>query len=90
MNNNKNIPSLSLIIPCHNLEDYITPLLDSLLIQRNDILSEREILFILDNCTDKTESIIKEKMTNSSYNCKYIVASQGCAGGARNVGLKEA
>lgn len=48
---------ISFIIPCHNLEEYIKPLLCSLRgLNLKNI--KYEIIFILDDCTDNTLNII--------------------------------
>lgn len=44
---------LSLIIPCHNLEDWIDPMLSSLKVQKFGDYKV-EIIFVLDDCTDHT------------------------------------
>ena len=75
-------PDLSIIIPVYNLEEYITPMLDSLKAQDVGDYSI-EIIFILNNCTDDTEGVIRR----SGIDCKIIeCTTQGC-GPARNAGL---
>lgn len=79
---------LSLIIPCYNLEDYISKCIDSILSQDLTGVS-CEVLFICDSCTDKTEAVICEKMKN----CEYIQwsitqVSHRSAGLTRNVGIE--
>lgn len=76
---------LSIIIPCYNLEKWIKPCIDSLNNQENKLNIKREIIFILDNCTDNTEEIILNNIKNWDY--KIIKATEGSPGGARNVGL---
>ena len=74
---------LSIIIPVYNLEHYIQPMLDSLKAQELGKY-KIEIIFVLNNCTDKTEEVI----CNSGLDC--IITScetQGC-GPARNKGFK--
>ena len=56
---------LNLIIPCHNLENYIQPCLDSICKQKNKRRIGRKVIFVCDNCTDNTEKIIRETMKNS-------------------------
>lgn len=75
-------PDLSVIIPVYNLEQYLDPMLESLKAQRlGDYLIE--ILFVLNNCTDKSEAVIRE----SGLDCQILSCeTQGC-GPARNVGL---
>lgn len=50
---------LSIIVPCHNLENYITPLLVSLQSQVYD-KEKVEIIFVCDSCSDNTKKIIQE------------------------------
>lgn len=74
--------SLSIIIPVYNLEDCITPMLDSLKAQDIGDYSV-EIIFVLNNCTDDTKGVIER----SGLECKLINCDiQGC-GPARNAGL---
>ena len=73
---------LSIIIPVYNLEEYITPMLDSLKSQDLGGYSV-EIIFVLNNCTDDTEGVIRR----SGLDCRIIECKiQGC-GSARNAGL---
>ena len=49
---------VSFIIPCHNLEPYIKPLLISIhMLNLENITTE--FIFVLDDCTDNTEQIIQ-------------------------------
>lgn len=79
--------SLSIIIPCHNLEKYITPCLESLISQESDSNYQREIIFVCDKCTDNTRKIIEDTMGKSQWSYKLIDSDKGSPGGARNVGL---
>lgn len=78
---------LSIIIPCHNLEHYIKPLLLSFqIIDYTDI--EVEFIFVLDACTDKTRGQIEQYMPLVDkpyyiYECDY----HSC-GLARNFGFE--
>lgn len=73
---------LSIIIPVYNLEEWITPMLDSLKAQDMGGY-DVEIIFVLNNCTDDTEGVIRR----SGLDCKLIECKiQGC-GPARNAGL---
>lgn len=74
---------LSVIIPVYNLERWITPMLNSLKdqVHGNHIV---EHIFVLNNCTDRSEEIIRE----SGLDCTILYCDvQGC-GEARNVGFK--
>lgn len=78
---------ISFIIPCHNLEEYIKPLLLSL--QALDLKDlTYEFIFILDDCTDATDMIIHYYMNEYSY--KIIKCNHHSCGLARNEGLKVA
>ena len=77
----------SIIVPCYNLEKYIKNLLLSFhMLNLNNI--NYEIIFVLDNCTDKTEEIIKNYMFDMNY--KIITCFVKSPGGARNVGYNVA
>lgn len=74
---------LSVIIPVYNLERFLTPMLDSL---KEQDLGEYNIenIFVLNNCTDASENVIRE----SGLNCTIInCTEQGC-GPARNAGFE--
>ena len=76
---------LSIIIPVYNLEKFITPMLICLKDQKLGDYKV-EILFINNNCTDRTEEVIR----NSGLDCKILYCEkQGC-GCARNVGIENA
>lgn len=81
---------LNLIIPCHNLENYIQPCLDSICKQKNKRRIGRKVIFVCDNCTDNTEKIIRETMKNSLWHYEIYNVNVGSAGEARNVGLEHA
>ena len=77
----------SIIVPCHNLENEIKNLLLSFhMLNLQDI--DYEIIFVLDNCTDKTQDVIYSYMQDMNY--KLIPCSVGAPGFARNVGLNAA
>lgn len=84
--NGSNI-DISIIIPCHNLENYIDKLLLSFYMLNLQNI-KIEFIFILDDCLDKTEEIIQQYMGDSNYyiyKCNY----HSC-GFARNIGLDHA
>ena len=76
---------LSVIIPVYNLEEYLQPMLDSLLGQ--DLGDYKaEIIFVLNNCTDASEYVIRD----SGLDCTILnCTTQGC-GPARNMGMDHA
>lgn len=74
---------ISIIIPVYNLENYITPMLDSLARQDYGDYTH-ELIIVLNNCTDNTEQVIKEH----GIQCTVInCTKQGC-GCARNSGFE--
>lgn len=75
-------PDITIIIPVYNLEQFITPMLDSL--KRQDFGDYKaEIIFVDNNCTDGTVDVIRK----SGLDCQIIpCATQGC-GPARNAAL---
>jgi glycosyltransferase involved in cell wall biosynthesis len=79
---------LSIIIPCHNLEGYIEKCIDSILAQ--DITGyECEIIFVCDNCIDKTSDIIANKMiTERNFQWTIWTCENNNPGQTRNVGLE--
>ena len=74
---------LSIIIPVYNLENFLRPMLTSLMGQ--ELGGYRvEIIFVLNNCTDGSERVIRE----SGIDCTIInCEEQGC-GPARNAGFE--
>lgn len=81
---------MSVIIPCHNLEKFITPLLVSLRLQ---LLStyKVELIFVCDGCVDKTEKIIDNFDFGNVYRKVQIIScNAGSCGVARNTGRKYA
>lgn len=79
---------LSIIIPCHNLEPFISKLLYSLSNQLIDGI-EVETIFVLDNCTDNTKEKIAEWSQSSGARLHpqiHEIHANAC-GIARNKGL---
>lgn len=77
------ICDISIIIPVYNLEEYLDSMLLSLLLQDYGEYTH-EIIFVLNNCTDKSEDVIRK----SGLDCTIInCETQGC-GPARNAGLE--
>ena len=78
---------LSIIIPCHNLEKHIAPLLSTLQNQELDN-KQVQIIFVCDNCSDRTEQIITDFLPNlSQFNCIILRGNCGSCGYARNAGM---
>ncbi len=80
----KRNPDISIIVPVYNLEKFLDPLINSLKAQN---LGEyiAEYIFVLNNCTDQSEKVIKKSKLGRILTCER----QGC-GLARNVGFEEA
>lgn len=76
---------LSIIIPCHDVEDYICSLLDSFLLLNTNGLNV-EFLFVLDDCTDNTQLKIEQRMQNLPY--RIVECNVHSCGLARNVGME--
>ena len=78
---------ISIIIPCRNLENYITPLLSSFQLLNLDSI-QAEFIFVLDDCVDKTKDIIEAKMQGLNF-----IIIEDCVhscGLARNRGIEQA
>ena len=74
---------LSVIVPVYNLERWIPPMLNSLVDQMlgNHIV---EYIFVLNNCTDRSEDKIRE----SGLDCQILYCEEQGCGAARNVGFE--
>lgn len=81
---------LSVIIPCHNLEDWVAGVLESLCSQTNELGARREAIFLCDACTDRTHEIIEQTMATSNWEYYIFDTNYKCPGGARNEGLEVA
>jgi glycosyltransferase involved in cell wall biosynthesis len=77
-------PSISVIIPAHNEENYIKRTLHSL---KNQTFQNFEIIVVTNGCTDKTEEIVKKRVGN---NVKYFSMTQANVSRARNYGADKA
>lgn len=82
----KKLHTISLIIPCYNVEQYISQCLESILAQSHPHL---EIICINDGSTDRTLELLQKY---AAQNPKVILLSQQNQGiaAARNVGLAKA
>lgn len=78
---------LSLVIPVHNLEKYIEPLLISLKYQEYDH-NEIEPIFICDSCSDLTHQMIEVYLKKSYKNLVIIDREYKSSGLSRNDGLE--
>ena len=80
---------LSIIIPVHNLEKFLAPLLNSLQAQEFAPY-EVELIFVLDDCTDNTAKILKDFYADQYKLIRLINTSVLSCGLARNIGLNHA
>lgn len=80
---------LSIIIPCHNLENFIQPLLATLKLQAFAPY-EVELIFVLDACTDNTAKVLMDFEANQYSQIKIINTEVQSCGLARNFGLDRA
>lgn len=79
-----NLKDISIIVPCHNLELYIRPLICSLnALNLTNI--NTEIIFVLDACEDDTMGVINRYANGFPY--KIIECDHHSCGFARNEGL---
>lgn len=73
---------ISLIVPCHNGEELVKPLIESLNKQKNKTNIKREVIFGIDNTTDNTIKVIKENLKNWDY--KILIVNNSDTGDTRN------
>ena len=78
---------ISLVIPIHDLEQYIGKCLQSIVRQHYDN-SQYEIIAVLDACTDDSEDIVKSNLENCGIAHKILHTDCQSAGLARNAGLE--
>lgn len=79
-------PSISVIVPVYNVENYIKQCVDSLI---NQTLPNIEIILVDDGATDKSP-IICDDYASKHHNIKVIHKENGGLSSARNAGIKEA
>lgn len=77
----------SIIIPIHNLEQYIEKCLQSIIRQRYN-KSQYEVIAVLDNCTDCSEEIVTTVLNDCGIAYKILRTDCKNAGLARNAGLE--
>lgn len=85
---------ISIIVPVHNLEHYIQPLLSTLWNQNVDGL-DVEYIFVFDKCTDNSKEVVASWATKMLENGKassihFVDSDFGRPGLARNTGLDRA
>ena len=77
---------LSIIVPCYNVEKYVSDCLDSLL---NQTFKDFEIICVNDGSTDSTLEIL-EKYSKKDNRIKIITQKNKGLSGARNTGIDAA
>ena len=80
---------LSLIVPCHNIEKYIPMLLASINMQ-NASKELWEVIFVIDDCEDKTEDLILNSLLDMNTNFTILHINEHSPGLARNTGVEAA
>ena len=78
---------LSIIIPIHNLEQYIGKCLQSIIRQRYDKF-QYEIIAVLDSCTDRSEDVVTTALEDCGIAHTILHTNYRSAGLARNAGLE--
>lgn len=79
---------LSIIVPCHNLEPYITPLINSL--NKQLFTYSVEIIFVCDGCKDNTYTVIDNTIDKEKFKVSIFEINFLSPGAARNHGLNRA
>ena len=79
----KNLPLISIIVPCYNVADYLECCVESLVAQT---YGNTEILLIDDGSTDSTDEIAK-KFSDKYENVFYYYKENGGLSSARNSGI---
>lgn len=81
------MPSVSVVIPCYNVEEYISECIESVLKQT---YSDLEIICVNDGSTDDTFRILKNYGEEFPEKIKLISQNNLGASAARNIGLSVA
>ena len=81
----KNIPKVSIIVPCHNQAEFLSESLESVI---NQSISDWECIIVNDGSTDNTEEIAK-KWCDLDYRFAYIKTIGNGVAEARNIGIKK-
>lgn len=89
MNEEKNFPKISIVIPMYNVEEYVGECLDSLLCQT---FQDFEVIVVDDCSTDNSRDVVKKY--SSKFNGRLLlVESEKNSGGCavpRNIGMRRA
>lgn len=82
------MPTVSLIVPCYNVEKVCDRFFESLLAQT---FTDIQLIVVNDGSTDGTEEKVlsyKERLENMGYKVDYVYQENKGLGGAINTGLK--
>jgi glycosyltransferase involved in cell wall biosynthesis len=80
------MPTLSVIVPVHNVENYLGECLESLITQT---LTDLEIIVVNDATTDNSEDVIRSYMAKDCRIRYYHHETNRGPGGARNTGVRQ-
>ena len=78
---------LSIIIPIHNVEQYLDKCLQSIIRQRYDKF-QYEIITVLDSCTDGSEDVVTTALEDCDIAHTILRTDCNSAGLSRNAGLE--
>ncbi len=76
------VPTLSIVIAAHNVEDFIGPTIESVLAQTRRDLA---LIVVLDRCTDGSLEIVRRQAADRRV--EVVEAAAGGVSAARNIGL---
>ena len=76
---------VSVIIPCYNVEKYISDCFNSI---EKQTYNELEVIFVNDGSSDRTVEILEHLVSASKLNAKLIHQENKGAPSARNNGLR--
>jgi len=80
--------NLSIVVPVYNIENYVTPMLDSLLAQSDP---QFEVIIVDDGSTDGTFRAVQEILSaNPALPCRILSTANHGVSAARNTGLSKA
>lgn len=87
MINKDNPPLISVVIPCYNVENYISECIDSIIFQN---LDDIEIICLDDNSSDNTLAVLKGLSKNDKRIKVFSFKENKGAGALRNIGIAKA
>ena len=75
-------PSISIIVPAHNEEDYIGKCLESIEQSAATVDVDLEVIVVLNRCTDSTQQVAQ------SFGARCVVYDEPCISAIRNAGVR--